>query len=196
MKKDWTIIESWLQENAPQTTVFLNKGVTNDEIANLEGKIGAKLPADFVEFYKIHNGASEELGLIDTEELLSFERILEEWQVWKNLLDSHTFEDEEGVFTSDSPKTIKTDWWNPLWIPITYDGSGNHFCLDLDPTSKGNYGQIIRMWHDDAERTLEAISFSAWIGKFATDLQKEVYVYSEDYGGIINKQNLLTLEQF
>ena len=84
-------------------------------------------------------------------------------------------------------KGIKNDWWNDSWIPITYDGSGNHYCLDLDPTEEGIYGQIIRMWHDDAERTLVANSFKEWIVDYKDKLVSGQMVYSEDYFGIIDK---------
>jgi cell wall assembly regulator SMI1 len=187
MNNTWVIIENWLDENAPQMKAALNTGVTNEDVVQLEALIGAKLPEDFVAFYKVHNGQDpREGGLINTEELLSFDRIKDEWGIWKDLLDKNTFTDDNGVpYQSDSDAEIKPDWWNPLWIPITYDGSGNHYCLDLDPGRNGHYGQIIRMWHDDAERSFEADSFGAWIKEYARKLQRDEYMYSDDWGGII-----------
>lgn len=186
MDRNWTIIKNWLSEHASHIKEELNPGITDEEINTLQAKIGVKFPSDFLEFYKIHNGQdSNSEGLIDTEELLSFDRIADEWSIWKDLLDKGTFENN-----SSEPNTgIKNNWWNPLWIPITYDGSGNHFCLDLDPAPEGTYGQIIRMWHDDPERSLEANSFTEWITQYTKNLQSGEYIYSEDWGGIINKKD-------
>ena len=122
--------------------------------------------------------------------MLSFNRIIDEWRVWKDLLDSKAFEDTSGPYTSLPENGIKNNWWNPLWIPITYDGSGNHYCLDLDPEKDGSYGQIIRMWHDDPQRSIEASSFKEWIIDYKNKLVDEQLVYSDDYFGIINKEDL------
>jgi len=66
------------------------------------------------------------VGLIDAEELLSIERVIEEWSVWKDLLDKGELgECQDG--RSEPDKGIKSHWWNSKWIPITWDGSGNHF---------------------------------------------------------------------
>ena len=124
------------------------------------------------------------------EELLSFERIADEWKVWKDLLDSKDFEDKNGPFSSTPDSGIKKDWWNALWIPFTYDGSGNHYCLDLDPSNEGTYGQIIRMWHDDPQRNLVANSFSVWMTDYKNKLVSGQLVYSEDYFGIIDKEEV------
>jgi len=192
MKEIWKQIKAKLNEIAPQFLEDLGKGVEDTEVATLEKLIGAKLPSDFVEFYKVHNGQKEaEYDLVYCEELLSFERMQKEWSVWKGLLDKKEFEEEEGTpFSSEADTGIKNDWWNPKWIPITYDGSGNHYCLDLDPAKEGNYGQIIRMWHDAAERTLEADSFKEWITAYKDALESGQLVYSEDYGGIIDKDEI------
>ncbi len=191
MTEIWTTIELKLTEIAPEILNNLNDGVTDEEVKNLESLLNAKLPIDFIAFYKIHNGQeTESAGLIECEELLSFDRIIDEWKVWKDLLDSKDFEDDNGPYTSTPENGIKNNWWNALWIPITYDGSGNHYCLDLDPEKGGNYGQIIRMWHDDPARSLEALSFKEWITYYKDKLVDGKLVYSEDYFGIINKEDL------
>jgi len=75
---------------------------------------------------------------------------LEVWTVWKQLFDNGNFNNYKSVTAEE----IKTDWWNDKWIPINYDGNGNHYCIDRNPTSDGNYGLIIKMWHDSSEREL------------------------------------------
>jgi len=188
MEATWKIIEDWLAAKAPQLTKALNPGASQEALDKLEAMIGTKLPADFTAFYKVHNGQDRDQDwLLDGEELLSIERIMEEWEVWNDLLP--TFKDDDGKpYTSKPEAGIKNDWFNPLWIPVTYNGGGDHICIDLDPAPGGKVGQMIRLWHDDADRHIEAASFTEWISDFTTGLQKGEYVYSKDWGAIINKE--------
>jgi len=185
MKKIWDKIEKKLAEIAPEILKDLNNGVTESDIEKLEKTIGTKLPNDFKDFYKLHNGQNNSAGLIESEELLSFDRIIDEWSVWKGLLDKKSFEKSGVPFESDADEGIKNIWWNKFWIPFTYDGSGNHYCIDLDPDKGGKVGQVIRMWHDDSERTLIADSFKEFISGYADDLSNGLMVYSEEYNGIV-----------
>jgi cell wall assembly regulator SMI1 len=186
MKNLWQDIESEIKKLSPEMFEKLNPGVDDSDIELLEKTIGAKLPQDFIDFFRIHNGQDEVGGgLIEGEELLSFERIISEWNIWKELYDSNTFCDTEGkAEESDADPGIKPIWWNPLWIPFTYDGSGNHYCIDLDPDEGGHYGQVIRMWHDDAERPLIADSFRDFVNEFAQGLKAGEYRF-EEYTGIV-----------
>ncbi len=192
MKETWTKIENWLKQNANHIYNSLNDGANEEDFENLEELINKTFPDDFKMFYTVHNGqesASE--GLIDTEELLSIERIMDEWQAWKNLYD-------EGVFYESAVEVdngIKEKWWHPAWIPLTYDGSGNHYCLDLSPDEGGQKGQVIRIWHDSPERELIANSFTEWVEKFAKDIGNEEYIYSEEWGGVVNKAELEEYEE-
>jgi cell wall assembly regulator SMI1 len=192
MKVTWTKIEKWLKPNAPGVYKSLNIGASIEDFEELEELINKKLPESFKAFYKVHNGQSPmSEGLIDGEELLCINRIMEEWEVWKELDDKGVFDDS----VSDSDKGIREEWWNPLWIPITYDGSGNHFCLDLNPDEGGKKGQIIRIWHDLAERELISNSFEEWMNDYADDLEAGYFVYSEEWGGIIDKEDIEETEE-
>ncbi len=44
------------------------------------------------------------------------------------------------------------------------------------------------MWHDDGNRSLVAAYFEEWMGDFAGKLANGTMVYSEDYGGIMDKE--------
>src|SRR5690606_12156798 len=185
MENSWKRMKSWLKTNAAHIVDELNGPATDEELLALEQQLNLTLPQEYKSFLKIHNGQDRDSeGLIDTEELLSTERVLEEWTVWKDLLDNGDFDDSQ----SDPDEGVKEDWWNPKWVPITYDGSGNHYCLDLDPAPGGTSGQIIRMWHDSGERELLADSFAEWIEDYTDQWEEGVYMYSEDWGGIINKE--------
>ncbi len=183
----WPKFKAWLTAHAPHMINELNHGATHHDIEYLEVLVGKKLPSDYKQFLKIHDGQDRDGALlIDNEEFLSVARVRDEWKVWKDLLDNGDFE----RISSEPAEGIKSDWWNPHWLPITYDGVGNHYCLDLDPADGGREGQVIRMWHDGPERELVAPSFSQWMISYVNDVINGVYIYSEDWGGIINKEDV------
>jgi len=189
IKAVWKRIESWLEQNAPEVAVGLGDGATEEQIAVAERKLGVALPEEVHASYSIHDGQQTDRSLggvvggvfVPGGDFLSLARIVDEWTVWKDLLDSSTF---DGI-QSDPQPGIKPDWWNPRWIPITYDGSGNHHCVDLDPAPGGTVGQIITMWHDGGEREVMAASFGEWLATLADEYERGEWVYSEDDGGVV-----------
>jgi cell wall assembly regulator SMI1 len=192
MEEIWTQIESWMGANVPKGLEILQSGASDAEISELEDFLSIQFPDDIKSSYRLHNGQSiSDFGLVDGREFLSLERVKEEWQVWKGLLESGTFQTEDGRDQGCQPALgICNVWWSPKWIPLTYDGSGNHDCLDLNPTSEGTVGQIIAMWRDDPERKIVAPSFRAWLKGYAEALESGHFIFSEDYNGIVNVDNL------
>ncbi len=193
MKELWTNIENWLQNNdADHIYNSLNQGADEEDFDELEELINRTLPNDFKEFYSVHNGQNANSdGLITAEELMSVERIAEEWQVWKELHDKAIFAESDV----DADKGIKEKWWHTGWLPISYDGNGNHYCIDLSPAEGGKKGQIIRVWHDSPEREFVANSFTEWIQNFVDDLENDRCVFSEEWNGIMLKEDLIDEEQ-
>jgi cell wall assembly regulator SMI1 len=172
-----------MSSQAPHLQKGLNPGATEEELALLSETVTAALPEDFQAFYRIHNGQSEMADyLIDGEELLSTARIIAEWTVWNEGISNGQIAGK-----SKPDEGIRDHWWNPLWIPVTYDGSGNHYCLDLDPAEGGQWGQIIRMWHDDPRRELIAPSFGEWMEQYVTATEAGEYVFLEDYAAVMKK---------
>jgi cell wall assembly regulator SMI1 len=188
MEEIWARIVTWMRENAPQLIEVLEVGASDAQIRALEEHLAVKLPDDFWDSYRIFNGqANLDYGLLDGCEFLSLERIQVEWDCWKMLFDDGTFHDETGQDQGCDPDPeICNAWWSPQWIPLTYDGAGNHACLDLAPTQAGTIGQIITMWHDDDERKVLASGIKAWLQAYAEGLESGQFVFSEAYGGIVN----------
>ncbi len=155
----------------------LNPGAGEHEVLDAENKLQIKFPDDFVEFYQIHNGQDEMADyLFYGHELLSMQRIISEWKIWKQLYDKGTFV-KNGQSLKSKPDTgVKNDWWNPKWIPFTYDGRGNHYCLDLDPESEGTFGQVIVMYYDDPVRKICANSFTEFIKMYIEDLMNGNFI--------------------
>jgi len=171
----------------------LNNPASQHDLEQLESSIGQELPKDFKEFYSIHNGQKwTHLNLFDGDRLLPLDEILQEWNTWNSVLPdiNEVTQKQFGEPVTSTPELgIKNDWWNKSWIPVTSNGCGDNYCIDLDPTNEGTKGQIIRMLHDDANRELIASSFSAWISKYVDDLESGVYETSDDvgWGGIVKK---------
>ncbi|RYG67354.1 molybdenum cofactor biosynthesis protein MoeA [bacterium] len=177
----WNRLETWLAANDPASLQTLQPGATEEEILQTEAFLAVQFPEEFKASYRIHNGQAKYANdLIYNREFLCLERIRDEWKVWKDLLDSGTFE----TYKSEPYGPIRDDWWDAKWIPVTYDGSGNHDCLDLNPAEGGKVGQVIDFWHDDALRLVKADGFTAWLAKFVEGCENGTYVYSEEYGGV------------
>lgn len=163
MKQAWKKLETILYNTASDLLADLAPPASHEEISNLERALGVSLPADFVACLKIHNGQQGvSHGLFEDYEFLSTSRILQEWSIWKELLDSGDF----NGMKSFPQVGIRSDWWNPAWIPFTYNGAGDHLCLDLSPTDAGISGQIITLWHDDGAREKQADSFAQWFMQY------------------------------
>ena len=192
MEEIWTKIETWLQNNAPQVLEILQHGASEDQVRELEDFLSVKFPDDFKSLYRICNGQSScDYGVFNGREFLSLERIKDEWSIWKNLLDDGAFQESDGQDQGSNPELgIRNVWWSPQWIPFTCDGSGNHECLDLNPTECGTDGQIITMWHDDNERKIVALGIKTWLKKYAQGLETGQFVFSEEYNGIVNANHI------
>jgi cell wall assembly regulator SMI1 len=183
----WSRIETWLQAHAPEIADGLNFGASEEDLVATERFLGVTFPDDVRSSFRRHDGqAPDSLWLMDGWELLSLERVGDEWVVWKDLLDGGAFRDCK----SQTDSRVVQDWWHPQWIPLTYNGAGDHHCLDLHPGPSGTVGQIIQMWHDDAIRPVLASSYRQWLAAFAAGLEAGDYVVSDEYGGLVRREDV------
>ncbi len=186
MNKEFDKFKKWLADNYSDGLLDLNPPATDAEIEELISVIGVDLPDDFIEVLKIHNGQKGEAAwLFDSQEFLSTHRIIEEFNTWKKL---QINELQEKVSTPDDG--VKNDWWNKNWIPFTSDGCGDHYCLDLSPSSTGTKGQVITLWYELSEREIVAMSFSAWFKEYAQQLYSGELFYSKEYNSIVYKDEI------
>ena len=163
----------------------LNAGASEADFAELEQTLGYALPEEFKELYRVANGETDIDGVFAGEEWLSIERIIDEYNVWNQLYQ----EDDGSDFGCEPEAGIKPDfWWNPKWISLTADGSGNSKMIDLDPSEQGTAGQIIQMWHDDAAREKVADSLREFLQNYVRDLEAGLYVLDAEYGVILQSE--------
>jgi cell wall assembly regulator SMI1 len=171
----WQRIESWLQQYAPEILKTLNDGASDEIIRRLETQLGLSLPDDFKPSLAVHNGQRPDFyprALLEQWELISNERILEQWLFLKDFYDAGEFADNKV----QSDEGLTKEWWHPAWLPITDNHHGDRHCIDLTPGP--TYGNILIFWHDYKRRKIESVSFAAWLEKFADDLEASVYEVS------------------
>lgn len=186
MNEKFEKFKQWLTLNYSDGLLDLNPPATDTEIEELKTTLGVDLPDDFISVLKIHNGQKgDSAWLFDSQEFLSTHRIIEEFNTWKNLLESEL---HGKVSTPDDG--VKSDWWNVNWIPFTSDGCGDHYCIDLSPTANGTKGQIITLWYELAEREIVSKSFSSWFDEYIEQLYSGDLVYSKEYNSIVHKDEL------
>jgi cell wall assembly regulator SMI1 len=138
--------------NAAARGVELPPGASEDAIAAAEQALGFTLPEEVRAWYRAHDGGGDRY-IANNRELLSLDRMVSEWKVWKDLLDQGVF---EGNDHSSPGPGVQQKWWIPEWLPVTYDGAGNHDVIDLAPDIDGRVGQIVEFWHDDDDREVIA----------------------------------------
>jgi cell wall assembly regulator SMI1 len=186
VRRAWAVIDAWTHEHAPSVFGDLNPPASEAQIVEAERSLAVRLPPAFRASLLVHDGQSRDgPALTPTGCLLSLATIVNEWNVWKNLLDGGDFDDAGGEPTGP----VKARWWSPLWVPITYDGAGNHECLDFDPADGGRMGQVIQMFHDEGTRTLTAESYASWLDALAERLRDGALVWSEDHGSIVRAED-------
>lgn len=152
-----------IEAAAKKAGVVLPPGASEAAIAAAEAKLGVAFPAEVRAFYLAHDGGPKNaLVLGGRLGLLSIEAIVEQWAMWKGLLDDEELGDDDEA---EPERGIQQRWWIPAWVPVTYDFGGNHCAIDFAPANGGKRGQIIEFWHDDGSRTLEGGDFLSWLEK-------------------------------
>jgi cell wall assembly regulator SMI1 len=112
-------------------------GIGSNEVKELERKLGYALPTNFCAFLMKCNGfelISEIIYGIHTDESLDI--TVRALDLYKNYIWE---KDEVG---------------NPIWshlLPISPDGFGNHYCLDLDTLTEDNSECKVVFWQHDYE---------------------------------------------
>ena len=146
---------------AKRRGVVLPDGASAETISKAEATLGVALPAEFVAFYRTHDGGGKD-GICNGFALLPIARIVEEWKGLKSALDNGVFNDHHDV--EPNPDVgVRAEWWIKDWIPITSDGCGNCHVLDLAPEKEGSVGQVVVIWHDYEGREREGDGFLDWL---------------------------------
>ncbi|MGL4619340.1 MAG: SMI1/KNR4 family protein [Chroococcidiopsis sp.] len=182
MEDIWKGIEAWLAVNAPELLDSLKPGATEAEIQETESFLGVSLPEDVKAFYRIHDGQwawydKPELerynSLYNLHRFLPLSRLREEWKIWLDVFEN--LEPEYQWVTLDRGETVPT--WSQKFIPLTSDGCGDAYFLDMSAVLLGgNVGQIIENRKCNGLYPV-ASSFRVWVEMFVADLEAGRYWY-------------------
>jgi cell wall assembly regulator SMI1 len=171
--------KEFAQQNDPDSLKDLHKPATPQELQVLANLVkqhtGKALPPQLVELLKISNGGASSyrhLQFFAYEEFLSVQEIVKTYELYAHFIDGNDWADHDS-----SPKQgVKGKrYWEPWWIPFTSDGSGDGYCVDIDPGAGGSVGQVISWGHDYPSRSVRAPSIAAW---FALNLHQQTYLHN------------------
>ncbi|WP_322906115.1 SMI1/KNR4 family protein [Paenibacillus campi] len=137
----------------------LRHGAKQDDFAELEKRLNVQVPDQLREWYRVHDGQDDRLETMPLLRNLTFSAIDKIIETWTFLQEEY---DSDGA-EAENESAIKPVLWNPAWIPIATNGSGDYVCVDTDPAEEGTYGQILYFWHDWNNRSVEAESLNAFI---------------------------------
>ena len=134
--ESWKRIAAWHEEHAPPGKFKLNPGASAEAIRSFEATIGTKLPEDFRESLRLHDGGS--CWILWYGELLTLDRIEQQWREYRDRQASgdYAVDGDPSWAPLDIDGPIKPVFWNTKRIYVT-DNSGDHLTLDLDPPEDG-----------------------------------------------------------
>jgi cell wall assembly regulator SMI1 len=179
----WGIIEGVLWENAHSVYRALRKPATDVQLARLTRLVPNKLPREFVQSLRIHDGLRDSyLGqnrLFDYYSLMPVSAIIAEYKGICNL----EALDPIGGSWAGADAGVRNDLrFRPGWVPFM-DADGDKLVLDLDPAPGGTYGQVFK-WSNTGStfNRLLATSFGEWLAGLAEALSKRRFGLDE-FGG-------------
>jgi molybdopterin molybdotransferase len=174
------MIENVLWENAHSVYRALRKPANDAQIARVAKLVPIRLPRDFVQSLKIHDGLRhshlDRTRLFDYYALLPVSAIVDDYRSMCSL----QTECELGAAPAGGDPVIRNDaHWRPGWIPIM-DADGNKLVLDLDPAPGGTCGQVFQWYNTGStpHRVL-APSFGQWLAELAEAFGKRRFRLDE-----------------
>lgn len=181
--ESWQRIEAWYADIGEDLSKWLAPGASEIAIERFEQEIGARLPEDFKESVRVHDGGGWWVPWRHGD-LLSLEGILEQWKMYSDwqAKGNYATEGDEWV-PRDITGPIKPAFWNKQRIYVT-DNSGNHLTLDLDPPPDGTYGQVLHQSHELGPTEIVASGWGEFLKRLVDDLESGKYVYIEHEGSL------------
>jgi cell wall assembly regulator SMI1 len=175
VKAAWKRLAKWSAQHLRQDVGPAAAPASSEAIRDFEKAIGAKLPKDVRDSYRVHNGqCAGGTGIIYGLEVVPLRESLLHWKNWvsgrrQSVRDGSAadFDEDCSSFPHDYVRQV---YFDSAWIPLTYDSGGNHIAIDLNPGPKGTRGQVIVFGRDDEFHTVLALSW----GQFLTDMADEL----------------------
>ncbi|GIJ96011.1 SMI1/KNR4 family protein [Capnocytophaga stomatis] len=173
----WQKIREELEKMNPKVGKSFNPPAEEEKIHQLEVVTGQNLPDDFKNYLRTFNGQNHqwyETLFVGYNALLSVDEIISDYEM--------LFENEE-VIDWLNPNKIQPSIWNKGWIPFANFNGSQQIFIDLNPTSKGVYGQIVQLWSGidmESDEVVIANSFYEFSEKVLQSLQEKSYNLEDD----------------
>lgn len=142
----WCRIEEWLRSQAPATYASLPEPASHDDLAALERQLGIPCPEGLRESLLRHDGSGE-LILPIFYRFATTRQIEHEYRQMvaaderrtQQLREHH----QERPHQFPNPLPGEHQVWNPKWIPVSYDESGNLlFISQVEDETLGKIGMF------------------------------------------------------
>jgi cell wall assembly regulator SMI1 len=161
----WLRIDRVLRQNVPEAARTLALPAWDWDIEGLETAIGLKLPEDFQESLRTHDGQTDPNGLLQifgNGGLLGTKSIQEVWGS----------NEKPGIWRSlRYPNRPKRGWF-----PFAR-GSDCWHCIALDPNDPQKVAEVRAVFHDNRPHNVVALSYRDWLENIAWRLEaREFYV--------------------
>ena len=169
------------------------EGASAQALAQLEQDLNVVLPEDFKQWYLAHNGdaTEQQFYVLAGHDWLNVEEMHTAWQALCEACQGYDLADEGFTDNDDGVRPVM---WSRRWLPFAED-NGYYLLLDLDPAPTGTYGQILVLSGDGDPVSLQAASIRQWLEEYVTGLEQGLWVFSEDYRGMIRADELAQYAQ-
>lgn len=164
-----------VNKKLPDIKERLNGGCEDATLAELEQLVGAKLPSEFIALYKRFDGEVNSIitGFIGGFDFLPLEKVIEETKFFKSLTD-----DKLEIVGTEAIMQSKVKVQN--WIPFAFDSSRAYLAIDLSPSEKGKWGQVVTADWDYNECHLFADSLEQLFDKMTIWMDKGILVINTE----------------
>lgn len=187
---------------------YLNTpGLSERKIRSAEKELGCRMPEDVRDFYKISNGLprleiipDHNIGFIlplakpQKKQPRAMSTVHDVWKLMNEVIPTVYRELDDSWLNPKGP--IERVWWTPTWIPLFGNLQADHLLIDMNPPKRGIVGQLIEYWKLDGPKRVYAKSFRAFLERFASDLERDLYVIeSGNYSAVVIKKSVRRKER-
>ena len=176
---------SWLRGVVPGLDGALRGPAEDAALDRYEEVVGAELPGELGQLWRIHDGEAgpePSGGTVGGLVFLGVERSLSEWAEWSFLRAETSDADMQALrMFSESvpPGVVQSEYTAAGWLPVFKESmEANYLGPDLSPGPGGVPGQVINFGRDEDRKVVISRSMSNLLGFIASEAEKGEFVLS------------------
>lgn len=158
-------LESWLVAHRPRFLAGLNPPASDDELRELDRRLGTPVPAPLRALLAWHNGQGDAFA----------GAFVEDWR----LMSTESISAASPALDADADST----GWQLAWVPFLDDDAGSYVCLD--PAQPGT--PVREFWLGNDDHPVVAPSLEAWLRTFVETLEAGGYVEDPERGTLLRE---------